>query len=78
MSEVRMTGAFDHKDVGRVMIGGATVGTYRISFVNRVGQICTIYRSRLWVRRALKVGDLVPITVEESSDAVHRDHPGAG
>lgn len=67
-AEVRMTGAFDHKEVGRVMIGGAGMGSYRISFANQAGQICTIYRSRLWVRRALKVGDLVPIT--EGSDAV--------
>jgi hypothetical protein len=65
MTTPRMTGAFDHQDVGRVTIGsGMLRGSYRLSFTNRTGKIVTIYRSSDWVRRALRLGDLKPITEE--------------
>lgn len=72
----RMTGAFEHQDVSKVMISAGTVDTYRISFANRVGQICTIYRSAAWVRKGLKQGWLKPW--EETSGAVPDHDTQAG
>lgn len=54
-----LTGKYDHKDVGATMIGSARADTYRISFTNRRGEICTIYRSTAWVRRAIRQGTLI-------------------
>jgi hypothetical protein len=58
--DCRLTGAFEHKDLGMVRIAGSRYDTYTISFVNRRGEVCMIYRSTAWVRRLLKSGDLVP------------------
>lgn len=53
-----LTGKYDHRDCGATMVGFARYDTYRISFTNRRGEICTIYRSTDWVRRAIRKGDL--------------------
>lgn len=72
----RMTGAFEHQDVGKVIIGRGTIDTYRITFTNRVGQICTVYRSAAWVREGLKKGWIKPW--EEESGAVPDHDTQAG
>lgn len=57
-----LAGKYTHRDVGTTMVLGGRGGTYTISFVNRRGEVCMIYRSDEWVRRAIKHGDLVRCT----------------